>query len=334
MFLFFLQKKGTPFQIGSYVLCIPYIHSYVEKTGHEDLITSFTGLVFLTIVHVSLRFSSFKKVRHTILLIHLVMKVLIMCLIGIFVFRFACGLWIDICTIQLGDATLSDRLSLFEQSPMRTIFSYWNQGMWSTFIVFRLMNAYLDTLRPGLISISFFRRSSDFVYEDILKEKISMSICSYLVRFIVMFCAFACVSLVTLFLPFKMIGFLFGDYSTKKSQMNANDQMSFNEDPEFYYFLYSLILVLTNLGIYFIVFEKENIKKLVKNSIFLWTRLIARMCGLESILLADQNPDTATCLNKPVHFKMKVKYKNDFQSTTYKIFREILYTDTVECSLP
>ena len=296
--------------MGSYIFSVPWLHSYVEKTCHEYRITAFTGLALLTALHVYLRVTSYQKIRQTILLCHLLIKVFIMYFIEIFVFRFACGLWLDICIIQLGDATLSDRQAQFVQSPMETIFLYWTTGIWSYFIASKLMHICLDILRPGLISIPTFPHSYNCEYEDLLKDKISMSICSYLVGCISMFCAYAFFSLVTLFLPFKIIGFLFGEYLTKNckwSQILVNEHTTFNEDWEYYYSIYLVILFVVSLVIYFQAFEKENIKKLVKNTILLWTRLIARMCGLESILLADQNPDTATCLTKPVHFKARVK---------------------------
>ena len=280
--------------MGSYLLCIPWVQSYAEKTDHEYLITSFAGLSLLTILHVSLRFSPYQKVRQTILLCHLVMKVLMMLFFVVFAFQFTYGLWLDICIMQLWNTNVNVRLHSYEQLSIWTLFVYWFSGMLISNVILRLTYASLDALRPGLIVLPSLQKNEN-TPQDIIKNLITTQISLYVCITMVIACVLISISFLTVFLPFKTIGHLF-----KCSEMQFGEALNTDDAT------YLIILILVNLALYFHIYEKERLIKLFKNTNMQWIRLNSRIFGLETYLLGDENPNIVTNHIKPTNFKTRV----------------------------
>ena len=286
--------------MGRYALCTLDLQSSADKTGHKYLFTSLIGLALIAALHVSMRFSSIPRVRQTILLFYFSIKALLIWLIGLFAFQLTCGLWIDICYLQIFDVTLQDRLTSYQESPQTLFYLYWVQGFVISYGILKSMAIFFHSYEKCEMYHSYLHLWEELDFASFFKEMINVPVISYVAGFFLMFCAFASTSFVTVWLPFRLIKIQFGEYE----DISFNDAWSIDGS------MYWTILVLANLVFYLQAFETERIQKLITDAIRVWAQFNIRVSGLEPILNElDRFPDKFKYKIRTVIYKAKVNIK-------------------------
>jgi E3 ubiquitin-protein ligase MARCH6 len=109
------------------------IQELIDKTHFDGLITTLVGytlLAFLFIaLYASMAITTFHRARKLVGLCYIVIKVALLVVIEICLFPLVCGLWLDMCSLKLFNATLSERLASFDHAPGTSVFIHWLLGM-------------------------------------------------------------------------------------------------------------------------------------------------------------------------------------------------------------
>ncbi|MGH0145319.1 UNVERIFIED_CONTAM: hypothetical protein FKN15_049206 [Acipenser sinensis] len=96
-----------PYHIGHFSVVGLGFEEYVQASHFEGLITTIVGYVLLAVT--------------------LIVSLLVVVEIG--VFPLICGWWLDICSLEMFDASLKDRELSFQSAPGTTMFLHWLVGM-------------------------------------------------------------------------------------------------------------------------------------------------------------------------------------------------------------
>jgi E3 ubiquitin-protein ligase DOA10 len=78
------------------------------------------------------------------------------------VFPSVCGLWLDLCTLQLSDATIRDRQVLWQEAIFTCSFLYWLVGMFYILSISLFLTMLREVLRSGAASALFIVSPSLF----------------------------------------------------------------------------------------------------------------------------------------------------------------------------
>lgn len=153
--LFILVFAFCPYHLGHYMVYGLKIQDMIEKSHFEGLVTTLIGYVLLAVMLIFLyafmAFSTFYRARKVVGLCYIVIKVALLVVFEICVFPLVCGIWLDICSLRLFNATLIDRLTSFEQAPGTSMFLHWLVGMVYVFYFATFVFLLREVLRPGLL---------------------------------------------------------------------------------------------------------------------------------------------------------------------------------------
>ncbi|EPY72931.1 hypothetical protein CB1_064113044 [Camelus ferus] len=95
---------------------------------------------------------------------YIVVKVSLLVVVEIGVFPLICGWWLDICSLEMFDATLKDRELSFQSAPGTTMFLHWLVGMVYVFY----FASFILLLREGRYCTDLPEVESDFCWEVLL----------------------------------------------------------------------------------------------------------------------------------------------------------------------
>ncbi|MEQ2242595.1 E3 ubiquitin-protein ligase marchf6 [Ilyodon furcidens] len=96
-------------------------------------------------------------------------------------FPLICGWWLDVCSLEMFDATLKDREQSFDSAPGTTMFLHWLVGMVYVFYFASFILLLREVLRPGVLW--FLRNLNDPDFNPV-QEMIHLPIYRHLRRFI------------------------------------------------------------------------------------------------------------------------------------------------------
>ncbi|XP_013924655.1 PREDICTED: E3 ubiquitin-protein ligase MARCH6 isoform X1 [Thamnophis sirtalis] len=207
--LFILVFAFCPYHIGHFSIVGLGFEEYVQASHFEGLITTIVGYVLLAVSlivsHGVAALVKFQRSRRLLGVCYIVVKVSLLVVVEIGVFPLICGWWLDICSLEMFDATLKDRELSFQSAPGTTMFLHWLVGMVYVFYFASFILLLREVLRPGVLW--FLRNLNDPDFNPV-QEMIHLPIYRHLRRFILSVIVFGSIVLLMLWLPIRIIKYL------------------------------------------------------------------------------------------------------------------------------
>ena len=188
----------------------------------ELLHSSIVLIIFLKKI-VFFQVLRFRKAARALGLCYVVVKVALLLVAEILVFPVICGLWLDICSLSLFDASLKDRMQSFQAAPWASVFIHWLIGMVYVFYFASFVILLREILRPGVLW--FLRNLNDPDFNPI-QEMIHLSLMRHMRRFCASLVMFGSSILVILYLPSRIIKSTlpsFLPYTTQSKESNVDE---------------------------------------------------------------------------------------------------------------
>ncbi|XP_013924656.1 PREDICTED: E3 ubiquitin-protein ligase MARCH6 isoform X2 [Thamnophis sirtalis] len=204
--LFILVFAFCPYHIGHFSIVGLGFEEYVQASHFEGLITTIVGYVLLAVSLIGVAaLVKFQRSRRLLGVCYIVVKVSLLVVVEIGVFPLICGWWLDICSLEMFDATLKDRELSFQSAPGTTMFLHWLVGMVYVFYFASFILLLREVLRPGVLW--FLRNLNDPDFNPV-QEMIHLPIYRHLRRFILSVIVFGSIVLLMLWLPIRIIKYL------------------------------------------------------------------------------------------------------------------------------
>ncbi|KAM4686940.1 E3 ubiquitin-protein ligase MARCHF6 isoform 7-T7 [Amazona ochrocephala] len=204
----------------------------------------------------------------------LVFLVSLLVVVEIGVFPLICGWWLDICSLEMFDATLKDRELSFQSAPGTTMFLHWLVGMVYVFYFASFILLLREVLRPGVLW--FLRNLNDPDFNPV-QEMIHLPIYRHLRRFILSVIVFGSIVLLMLWLPIRIIKYLLPNFLPYNVMLYSDAPVS-----ELSLELLLLQVVLPAL------LEQGHTRQWLKGLVRAWTVTAGYLLDLHSYLLGDQ----------------------------------------------
>nr|XP_046148568.1 E3 ubiquitin-protein ligase MARCHF6 isoform X3 [Oncorhynchus gorbuscha] len=183
--LFILVFAFCPYHIGHFSVVGLGFEEYVQASHFEGLITTIVGYILLAMTlilcHGFAALVRFQRSRRLLGVCYIVVKVSLLVVVEIGVFPLICGWWLDICSLEMFDASLKDRELSFKSAPGTTMFLHWLVGMVYVFYFASFILLLREVLRPGVLW--FLRNLNDPDFNPV-QEMIHLPIYRHIRRFI------------------------------------------------------------------------------------------------------------------------------------------------------
>ncbi|XP_028833828.1 E3 ubiquitin-protein ligase MARCHF6 [Denticeps clupeoides] len=276
--LFILVFAFCPYHIGHFSVVGLGFEDYVKASHFEGLITTIVGYVLLAITlivcHGLAALVRFQRSRRLLGVCYIVVKVSLLVVVEIGVFPLICGWWLDICSLEMFDATLKDRELSFESAPGTTMFLHWLVGMVYVFYFASFILLLREVLRPGVLW--FLRNLNDPDFNPV-QEMIHLPIYRHLRRFILSVVVFGSIVLLMLWLPIRIIKHILPSFLPYNVMLYSDAPVS-----ELSLELLLLQVVLPAL------LEQGHTRQWLKGLVRAWTVTAGYLLDLHSYLLGDQ----------------------------------------------
>uniref|UniRef100_A0A8C5L8J2 RING-type E3 ubiquitin transferase n=1 Tax=Jaculus jaculus TaxID=51337 RepID=A0A8C5L8J2_JACJA len=250
----------------------------VQASHFEGLITTIVGYILLAITliicHGLATLVKFHRSRRLLGVCYIVVKVSLLVVVEIGVFPLICGWWLDICSLEMFDATLKDRELSFQSAPGTTMFLHWLVGMVYVFYFASFILLLREVLRPGVLW--FLRNLNDPDFNPV-QEMIHLPIYRHLRRFILSVIVFGSIVLLMLWLPIRIIKSLLPNFLPYNVMLYSDAPVS-----ELSLELLLLQVVLPAL------LEQGHTRQWLKGLVRAWTVTAGYLLDLHSYLLGDQ----------------------------------------------
>ncbi|XP_029445897.1 E3 ubiquitin-protein ligase MARCH6 [Rhinatrema bivittatum] len=276
--LFILVFAFCPYHIGHFTVVGLGFENYVRASHFEGLITTIVGYVLLAVTliicHGLAALIKFQRSRRLLGVCYIVVKVSLLVVVEIGVFPLICGWWLDICSLEMFDATLKDRELSFQSAPGTTMFLHWLVGMVYVFYFASFILLLREVLRPGVLW--FLRNLNDPDFNPV-QEMIHLPIYRHLRRFILSVIVFGSIVLLMLWLPIRIIKQLLPTFLPYNVMLYSDAPVS-----ELSLELLLLQVVLPAL------LEQGHTRQWLKGLVRAWTVTAGYLLDLHSYLLGDQ----------------------------------------------
>uniref|UniRef100_A0A8C2S5C2 RING-type E3 ubiquitin transferase n=1 Tax=Capra hircus TaxID=9925 RepID=A0A8C2S5C2_CAPHI len=267
-----------PYHIGHFSLVGLGFEEHVQASHFEGLITTIVGYILLAITliicHGLATLVKFHRSRRLLGVCYIVVKVSLLVVVEIGVFPLICGWWLDICSLEMFDATLKDRELSFQSAPGTTMFLHWLVGMVYVFYFASFILLLREVLRPGVLW--FLRNLNDPDFNPV-QEMIHLPIYRHLRRFILSVIVFGSIVLLMLWLPIRIIKSLLPHFLPYNVMLYSDAPVS-----ELSLELLLLQVVLPAL------LEQGHTRQWLKGLVRAWTVTAGYLLDLHSYLLGDQ----------------------------------------------
>jgi len=225
--LFILIFAFCPYHIGHFTVMGFKLKAGVVGVHFSGLLITMTGYcvigLLLVTLHTISSFLRFRKAARALGLCYVVVKVALLLVAEILAFPVICGVWLDICSLSLFDATLKDRLQSFQAAPWASVFIHWLIGMVYVFYFASFVILLREVLRPGVLW--FLRNLNDPDFNPI-QEMIHLSLLRHMRRFCASLVMFGTSILVMLYIPARVIRTIipsFLPYTTQSKESNVDE---------------------------------------------------------------------------------------------------------------
>ncbi|XP_039646005.1 E3 ubiquitin-protein ligase MARCHF6-like isoform X1 [Perca fluviatilis] len=286
--LFILVFAFCPYHIGHFSVVGLGFEEYVQASHFEGLITTIVGYILLAMTlilcHGLAALVRFQRSRRLLGVCYIVVKVSLLVVVEIGVFPLICGWWLDICSLEMFDASLKDRELSFKSAPGTTMFLHWLVGMVYVFYFASFILLLREVLRPGVLW--FLRNLNDPDFNPV-QEMIHLPIYRHLRRFILSVVVFGSIVLLMLWLPIRLIKLLLPTFLPYNVMLYSDAPVS-----ELSLELLLLQVVLPAL------LEQGHTRQWLKGLVRAWTVSAGYLLDLHSYLLGEQEDTDA---NQPVN---------------------------------
>uniref|UniRef100_A0A665VFB3 E3 ubiquitin-protein ligase MARCHF6 n=1 Tax=Echeneis naucrates TaxID=173247 RepID=A0A665VFB3_ECHNA len=286
--LFILVFAFCPYHIGHFSVVGLGFEEYVQASHFEGLITTIVGYILLAMTlilcHGLAALVRFQRSRRLLGVCYIVVKVSLLVVVEIGVFPLICGWWLDICSLEMFDASLKDRELSFKSAPGTTMFLHWLVGMVYVFYFASFILLLREVLRPGVLW--FLRNLNDPDFNPV-QEMIHLPIYRHLRRFILSVVVFGSIVLLMLWLPIRLIKLLLPTFLPYNVMLYSDAPVS-----ELSLELLLLQVVLPAL------LEQGHTRQWLKGLVRAWTVSAGYLLDLHSYLLGEQDDNDA---NQPVN---------------------------------
>ncbi|KAK7945413.1 hypothetical protein WMY93_001141 [Mugilogobius chulae] len=292
--LFILVFAFCPYHIGHFSVVGLGFEDYIEASHFEGLITTILGYILLAgaliVFHAFASLVKFQRSRRLLGVCYIVVKVSLLVVMEIGLFPLICGWWLDICSLEMFDATLKDREQSFDSAPGTTLFLHWLVGMVYVFYFASFILLLREVLRPGVLW--FLRNLNDPDFNPV-QEMIHLPIYRHLRRFILSVVVFGSIVLLMLWLPIRIIKLLFPTFLPYNVMLYSDAPVS-----ELSLELLLLQVVLPAL------LEQGHTRQWLKRLVHAWTFTVGYVLDLHSYLLGDfeeeeNQPNNNNNINPP-----------------------------------
>ncbi|KAK9403633.1 E3 ubiquitin-protein ligase MARCH6 [Crotalus adamanteus] len=287
--LFILVFAFCPYHIGHFSIVGLGFEEYVQASHFEGLITTIVGYVLLAVSlivsHGVAALVKFQRSRRLLGVCYIVVKVSLLVVVEIGVFPLICGWWLDICSLEMFDATLKDRELSFQSAPGTTMFLHWLVGMVYVFYFASFILLLREVLRPGVLW--FLRNLNDPDFNPV-QEMIHLPIYRHLRRFILSVIVFGSIVLLMLWLPIRIIKYLLPHFLPYNVMLYSDAPVS-----ELSLELLLLQVVLPAL------LEQGHTRQWLKGLVRGWTVTAGFLLDLHSYLLGDQEENENNANQQP-----------------------------------
>ncbi|XP_025921441.1 E3 ubiquitin-protein ligase MARCHF6 isoform X2 [Apteryx mantelli] len=287
--LFILVFAFCPYHIGHFSIVGLGFEEYVQASHFEGLITTIVGYVLLAVTlivcHGLAALVKFQRSRRLLGVCYIVVKVSLLVVVEIGVFPLICGWWLDICSLEMFDATLKDRELSFQSAPGTTMFLHWLVGMVYVFYFASFILLLREVLRPGVLW--FLRNLNDPDFNPV-QEMIHLPIYRHLRRFILSVIVFGSIVLLMLWLPIRIIKYLLPSFLPYNVMLYSDAPVS-----ELSLELLLLQVVLPAL------LEQGHTRQWLKGLVRAWTVTAGYLLDLHSYLLGDQEENENNANQQP-----------------------------------
>ncbi|XP_048832439.1 E3 ubiquitin-protein ligase MARCHF6-like [Brienomyrus brachyistius] len=276
--LFILVFAFCPYHIGHFSVVGLGFEDYIEASHFDGLITTIVGYVLLAVTlivcHGLAALVRFQRSRRLLGVCYIVVKVSLLVVVEIGIFPLICGWWLDICSLEMFDASLKDRELSFDSAPGTTMFLHWLVGMVYVFYFASFILLLREVLRPGVLW--FLRNLNDPDFNPV-QEMIHLPIYRHLRRFILSVVVFGSIVLLMLWLPIRIIKLVFPNFLPYNVMLYSDAPVS-----ELSLELLLLQVVLPAL------LEQGHTRQWLKGLVRAWTVTAGYLLDLHSYLLGDQ----------------------------------------------
>ncbi|KAJ1203346.1 hypothetical protein NDU88_007133 [Pleurodeles waltl] len=287
--LFILVFAFCPYHIGHFSIVGLGFEDYVRASHFEGLITTIVGYVLLAVTliicHGLAALVKFQRSRRLLGVCYIVVKVSLLVVVEIGVFPLICGWWLDICSLEMFDATLKDRELSFQSAPGTTMFLHWLVGMVYVFYFASFILLLREVLRPGVLW--FLRNLNDPDFNPV-QEMIHLPIYRHLRRFILSVIVFGSIVLLMLWLPIRIIKHMLPTFLPYNVMLYSDAPVS-----ELSLELLLLQVVLPAL------LEQGHTRQWLKGLVRAWTVTAGYLLDLHSYLLGDQEESDNNANQQP-----------------------------------
>ncbi|KAM3840305.1 E3 ubiquitin-protein ligase MARCHF6 isoform 2-T2 [Vipera latastei] len=284
--LFILVFAFCPYHIGHFSIVGLGFEEYVQASHFEGLITTIVGYMLLAVSLIGVAaLVKFQRSRRLLGVCYIVVKVSLLVVVEIGVFPLICGWWLDICSLEMFDATLKDRELSFQSAPGTTMFLHWLVGMVYVFYFASFILLLREVLRPGVLW--FLRNLNDPDFNPV-QEMIHLPIYRHLRRFILSVIVFGSIVLLMLWLPIRIIKYLLPHFLPYNVMLYSDAPVS-----ELSLELLLLQVVLPAL------LEQGHTRQWLKGLVRGWTVTAGFLLDLHSYLLGDQEENENNANQQP-----------------------------------
>uniref|UniRef100_A0A3P9K9W5 E3 ubiquitin-protein ligase MARCHF6 n=1 Tax=Oryzias latipes TaxID=8090 RepID=A0A3P9K9W5_ORYLA len=279
--LFILVFAFCPYHIGHFSVVGLGFEDYIKASHFDGLITTILGYILLAgaliACHALASLVKFQRSRRLLGVCYIVVKVSLLVVMEIGLFPLICGWWLDICSLEMFDATLKDREQSFDSAPGTTMFLHWLVGMVYVFYFASFILLLREVLRPGVLW--FLRNLNDPDFNPV-QEMIHLPIYRHLRRFVLSVVVFGSIVLLMLWLPIRIIKLLFPTFLPYNVMLYSDAPVS-----ELSLELLLLQVVLPAL------LEQGHTRQWLKRLVHAWTYTAGYALDLHSYLLGDHEEE-------------------------------------------
>ncbi|CAJ0962113.1 unnamed protein product [Ranitomeya imitator] len=276
--LFILVFAFCPYHIGHFSVVGLGFDSYVKASHFEGLLTTIVGYVLLAVTlilcHSLAAVVKFQRSRRILGICYIVVKVSLLVVVEIGVFPLICGWWLDICSLEMFDASLKDRELSFQSAPGTTMFLHWLVGMVYVFYFASFILLLREVLRPGVLW--FLRNLNDPDFNPV-QEMIHLPIYRHVRRFLLSVIVFGSIVILMLWLPIRIMKHVLPTFLPYNVMLYSDAPVS-----ELSLELLLLQVVLPAL------LEQGHTRQWLKGLVRAWTVTVGFLLDLHSYLLGDQ----------------------------------------------
>ena len=273
---FVLVFGFCPYYIGQLTMTL-FKMNVVSGTKFDGLVVLFIGYTViafgLVTMHSILRFTSFKRIRKTVGLSYIVLKVGLLMAVEIGLFPLICGWWLDICSLPLFGITTKGRKESFLYGPITSTFLHWLVGMLYVFYFAAFIILLREILRPGVLW--FLRNINDPEFHPV-KEMIQVSTVRHSRRFLLSLVVFGTTVLILVWIPVQLMKI----FSSNLIPFNV----SLSSDAPISEMSLELLLLQVILPAFL---EQGHTRRWLKGLIKLWVDVVAYVLDLRSYLIGD-----------------------------------------------